>query len=103
MATKALKADTIIHFEEEKYEHLKEKQSHQRFELVQPKEGDYIDCHDNAHQSKDCNVLKRILHLLCRYQDHDDMYEYLSSLKDYDLPTFLEDWHQAKNNHLRNE
>eukprot|EP01084_Bolivina_argentea_P171867 297744_1 len=29
------------------------------------------------------------------------MYEYISSLPNYNISTFMEDWYQAKNHHLR--
>eukprot|EP01084_Bolivina_argentea_P083741 151607_1 len=75
-------------------------------EFVKANNSDYIDCQNkqiNDHRIEDCKVMKRIAHLLKYYQQnpHVDMYEYLSSLKNYDVPTFMEDWYQTKNNHLR--
>eukprot|EP01084_Bolivina_argentea_P160570 279606_1 len=72
-------------------------------EFVQPRQSDYIDCTSKDHQIEICNVIKRIVHLIIWYQQHENVniYEYLSLLKNYDIPTFMEDWHTMKNNHLR--
>eukprot|EP01084_Bolivina_argentea_P083742 151608_1 len=74
-------------------------------EFVKANNSDYIDCQNkqiNDHRIEDCKVMKRIAHLLKYYQQnpHVDMYEYLSSLKNYDVPTFMEDWYQCKRKHF---
>eukprot|EP01084_Bolivina_argentea_P020369 37868_1 len=73
--------------------------------FVQPLQSDYIDCQDSEHEATNCNVMKRIVFVLRHYHQHpnDPIYEYLSSLKNYNVSTFLEDWHQTKKNHLRGE
>eukprot|EP01084_Bolivina_argentea_P316135 547913_1 len=70
--------------------------------FVKPRIADYLN--DN-HTIENCNVIKRVLHLLSYYQrikqhENINIYEYLTSLQNYDISTFLEDWHQAKNNHF---
>eukprot|EP01084_Bolivina_argentea_P253225 425295_1 len=74
--------------------------------FTQPQESDYVECQRHDHQIQNCNVIKRIIYLLTYYQQypskyqHPQLYEYFTSLQKYDVPTFLEDCHQAKNNHL---
>eukprot|EP01084_Bolivina_argentea_P147926 258744_1 len=71
----------------------------------------YIDCsqRNDNHDMKDCNIVKRICHLLSYYQHYKrnvakaNFCEYISYLKNYDIPTMMEDWHQCKNNHLRTQ
>eukprot|EP01084_Bolivina_argentea_P298520 514435_1 len=77
--------------------------SNSQVKFVQYRVSDYIDCQTKDHSVENCNVMQRILHLLIYYQQHPqvEMYDYLTLLDNYDIPTFLEDWHQAKNNHLR--
>eukprot|EP01084_Bolivina_argentea_P282580 483729_1 len=79
--------------------------SHLTIEFIEPRESDYIDCQSADHTIENCNVVKRILYLLSYYHTHenDQIYQYLLSLKHYNLPTFLEDWHQTKKYHLRVE
>eukprot|EP01084_Bolivina_argentea_P032210 59576_1 len=74
-------------------------------EFVQPQHSDSIDCQANNHMVNDCNSIKRLLYLLAYHHQHpnDNLYEHLLSLKNYNFPTLLEDWHQVKNNHLRNK
>eukprot|EP01084_Bolivina_argentea_P091701 165054_1 len=78
-----------------------------RIDFIPPRESDYIDCQNNkTHNLKDCNLVKRIMHLLTFRQQHQknaQIYEYLSSMKNYDVATFMEDWYQVKNNHLRDD
>eukprot|EP01084_Bolivina_argentea_P290793 499620_1 len=76
-------------------------------QFVEPRNSDYTDCQRNDHNVKNCPLMKRILHLLSYYhqqqqQKHHNiqMYEYLDKLH-YNFPTFMEDWHQAKNNHFK--
>eukprot|EP01084_Bolivina_argentea_P265214 449450_1 len=81
--------------------------SYQNINFKEPQESDYIDCKSNNHEAKNCRVLQRIFHLLLHYQQVQNnkhhIYEYLSSLKNYDFPTFMEDWHQCKINHLKGQ
>eukprot|EP01084_Bolivina_argentea_P282598 483758_1 len=76
--------------------------------FTEPRESDYIDCQGDDHKIETCNIIKRITHLLTYYQQQQQyrksrpqIHEYLSSLQNYDVPTFMEDWHQVQNNHLR--
>eukprot|EP01084_Bolivina_argentea_P021026 39052_1 len=89
----------------EEEEHKMRSQLNLQIPFVEPRESDYIDCKTNNHTVNNCNVMTRILHLLTYYQQHSKMeiYEYVTCLKNYDVPTFMEDWHQTKNNHLRVE
>eukprot|EP01084_Bolivina_argentea_P179935 310887_1 len=89
------------------YENKNRSYSNQ-IEFVEPLVSDYQCCKDGDHEAQNCNVLRRILHLLTFCQQHQmdkrthtQIYEYISSLKNYDVPTFMEDWYQIKNNHLR--
>eukprot|EP01084_Bolivina_argentea_P302837 522790_1 len=97
--------------EEEKYDKQQELPLDQRNSdeacavvFVESRESDHIDC-SSGHSIKECNVTKRILHLLTYYQQNQNSqwYEYLTSLKNYNFGAFLEDWHQMKNNHLRDD
>eukprot|EP01084_Bolivina_argentea_P176911 306052_1 len=76
---------------------------HSNAEFIAPHHVEYIDCEINTHHVQDCNVLKRITHLLEYYQDNQNtqLYDYLSSLENYDFPTFMEDWYQMKKTHLK--
>eukprot|EP01084_Bolivina_argentea_P290797 499624_1 len=67
-------------------------------EFVALRSSEYADCQNIEHDTVNCNVIKRILHILLYYHQHPNcsIYEYLSSLKNYDFPTFMEDWHQVK-------
>eukprot|EP01084_Bolivina_argentea_P103615 185578_1 len=71
--------------------------------FVQHRESDYIECQNNDHEIENCNVIKRLIHLLMYHQQHQDtqIYEYFASLKNYNISTFMEDWHQVKKHHLR--
>eukprot|EP01084_Bolivina_argentea_P046677 85960_1 len=73
--------------------------------FVSPTESDYIDCQHTYHNINNCNVISRILTLLIHYQQNEntDMYGYMSSFNNYTIHTFMDDWHHAKNNHLREE
>eukprot|EP01084_Bolivina_argentea_P265210 449444_1 len=73
-------------------------------EFIAPQELDYIDCERNDHEVTNCHVVKRILHILKYYQEHKNvqMFEYITSLDNYSVPTFMEDWYQAKKNHFAN-
>eukprot|EP01084_Bolivina_argentea_P290447 498910_1 len=44
-----------------------------KIEFVEPREVDYIDCQSNGHDVEDCNVMKRILHLLSYYQQNQNV------------------------------
>eukprot|EP01084_Bolivina_argentea_P205108 350434_1 len=110
-----MRNDMQQHDTEQKYEEREyrfdltsseiETQSHSTLvEIIELNESSYIDCEMNGHGIDNCKVMKRILHLLVHYQQNENvnMYEYISSLKNYDVPTFMEDWYQVKKNHLRN-
>eukprot|EP01084_Bolivina_argentea_P307397 531325_1 len=74
-----------------------------------PRHSDFIDCKIDDHYEGDCNIMKRLVHLLKFYEQYQTntirsppvIYEYIATQQDYDVPTFMEDWHYAKNNHLR--
>eukprot|EP01084_Bolivina_argentea_P094696 170259_1 len=81
---------------------LTDKKNYMKF--VGSQKADYMDCQHNDHHISDCKVLKRIIHLLSYYsQQQLSIYEYISTLKYYDVPRLMEDWHQTKINHLRDE
>eukprot|EP01084_Bolivina_argentea_P085228 154033_1 len=80
-------------------------------DFTEYKESDYINCNGNHHVISECVVMKRILQLL-RYYGYQralkekstiPIYEYLSSLKHYDIHTLMEDWYQLKMSHFKNE
>eukprot|EP01084_Bolivina_argentea_P001312 2423_1 len=84
-------------------------------EFIKPQHSDHIGCINGDHDLGQCNVMNRIIHLLIYYENYSDqkslnskstdttsIYEYLLS-QNYDLATFMEDWHQLKNNHLRSK
>eukprot|EP01084_Bolivina_argentea_P185049 319142_1 len=73
--------------------------------FTQPQASDYIDCIRGEHNVANCNVAKRIVHLLQYYNQSKtiSVYDYISSLKHYSVPKFMEDWHQCKTNHFKNQ
>eukprot|EP01084_Bolivina_argentea_P181347 313206_1 len=104
---KDIQLTIVEQYEDQGYEqkdklYSTKKDSNASTAFVEPRESDYIDCQTN-HGIEKCNVAKRILHLLLCYQQNDsgEWYEYLTSLKNYNVAVFMEDWHQVKDNHLR--
>eukprot|EP01084_Bolivina_argentea_P057852 105664_1 len=96
----------------QKHSPLSSTQQHKTFviEFIEWKSSDYIDCQNNDHEVIHCPVIKRILTLLKYYHQQRtlkndpmniDIYQYLLSLKNYDIPRFMEDWYQVKKHHLR--
>eukprot|EP01084_Bolivina_argentea_P024976 46480_1 len=74
-------------------------------EFVEYRNSDYIECKNKNHDIENCNVMKRILHVFKYYNEHKafkriQICEFLLSLKNYDIPRFMEDWQQLKINHL---
>eukprot|EP01084_Bolivina_argentea_P127397 225323_1 len=80
--------------------------------FIAPQASDYVDCKSTDHKGTDCAILKRIIFLLKYYDKQQKLknysttssaiYEYISSLPNYDVPAFMEDWYQCKKNHLTN-
>eukprot|EP01084_Bolivina_argentea_P290787 499606_1 len=106
-----MNVDWKIEEEEEKYSkveftELKSNLS-STVEFVEPRDSDYINCQSNDHSIENCNVMKRIYHLLKHYQTqqhmHQKTYDYLSTFNNYNMSTFMEDWHQVKKNHLKEQ
>eukprot|EP01084_Bolivina_argentea_P304144 525189_1 len=79
--------------------------------FVEVRDDDYL-CNGDITK---CNAIKRVIHLLEYYKTYQiklmenevsvfPMYEYItSSLKNYSVGMFLEDWHQCKKNHFKTE
>ena len=71
-----------------------------------PQKCDYIECSMDDQDISECNVAKRIVHLLQFYDAQQSsnqsatiipIYEYMQSLDaNYNISNFLEDWHQLK-------
>eukprot|EP01084_Bolivina_argentea_P150757 263242_1 len=61
-------------------------------EFVQPRRSDYIDCKIKYHQIDNCNIVNRVVHLMIWYHQHENVniYEYMCSLKNYNISTFME-------------
>eukprot|EP01084_Bolivina_argentea_P287439 493223_1 len=101
-----LQMSTATSKEEEKDNNDREKQKKpyidQCSKFIEPVNSDHMDC--AHHDIKNCNVMKRIIHLL--YQNHlhqnASMYEYISNKK-YNTWQLMEDWHQTKREHLKHE
>eukprot|EP01084_Bolivina_argentea_P300041 517257_1 len=78
---------------------------------IQPKSDDYISCSNMAQ----CNVVKRIIHVLHYYEQcqsrsecNEDglvlLYEYITNEYDqYTIPMFMEDWYHCKTIHLTSQ
>eukprot|EP01084_Bolivina_argentea_P225578 381171_1 len=94
------------------YDKTDHKLEEQQAKFPSPEISDYIECQNEDHDISSCNVVQRIIHLLTVYQQYHlqltsssttSIYEYLLSLKKYDVSRFMEDWYQVKKNHLKNE
>eukprot|EP01084_Bolivina_argentea_P022254 41359_1 len=95
---------SLEEYEEQKQYNLHQteiKYSRAKIEFIEPTDSDYLHCETNSHEVEKCSVVKRIIHLLHYQQQNLQVYEYLTSLPKYDLPTFMEDWHQVKKHHIR--
>eukprot|EP01084_Bolivina_argentea_P087418 157887_1 len=95
-----------ICIEEEKYDSL----DTLLIPFVEPQVDDYLQC-DIA--IKKCSVVKRIIHVM-QYQNrlqiksHDNkqnipLYEYITTLPNYTVPTFMEDWYHTKTQHFKQD
>eukprot|EP01084_Bolivina_argentea_P270479 459932_1 len=75
-------------------------------EIANSIQSDYIDCKNGTHQINECDVMKRIVHLLQYYhqcqtnKSTTSISEYMSLMKHYNISTLMEDWYQLANNHL---
>eukprot|EP01084_Bolivina_argentea_P083743 151610_1 len=69
-------------------------------EFVAPQPDDYILC---KNEFSKCNALQRIVHLLKIHKTMNELniYDYISTLKNYDVSILMEDWYQCKNNHFQ--
>eukprot|EP01084_Bolivina_argentea_P083744 151611_1 len=70
---------------------------------------DYISCnHENDHENgiSKCKQMQRIIHLL-EYYKHSQatvlVYEYISSLNEYTISSFMEDWYHCKTTHFKTQ
>eukprot|EP01084_Bolivina_argentea_P127396 225322_1 len=81
-------------------------------EFIIPRESDDVDCKSKDHNATDCNTMKRIIFLLKYYEQQQQalknnsinsmpIYDYVSSLENYDVPTLMDDWYRCKKNHLK--
>eukprot|EP01083_Nonionella_stella_P172233 590372_1 len=78
--------------------------------FVKPQPADLL-CDDRIDITK-CNAIKRIIHALEYYKTYHmtlqsneasviPLYEYISSLKNYDISMLMEDWYRCKKNHIK--
>eukprot|EP01084_Bolivina_argentea_P154905 270004_1 len=88
--------------------HIKTKQINLTSSFIEPRDDDYM-CNGDI---TNCNAIKRIMHLLEYYKSYQTalvkndakiipIYEYISSLKKYNISIFMEDWFQCKQNHMK--
>eukprot|EP01084_Bolivina_argentea_P165420 287386_1 len=87
------------------------KHRNEKIGFIQHHVNDYIKCEEDI---TGCNAVKRIIHLLefydqnqktLKYTNNDIvlLYEYISSLTEYAMSTFMEDWYHCKTKHLKSE
>eukprot|EP01084_Bolivina_argentea_P154906 270007_1 len=88
--------------------HIKTKQINLTSSFIEPRDDDYM-CNGDI---TNCNAIKRIMHLLEYYKSYQTalvkndakiipIYEYISSLKKYNISIFMEDWFQCKKKHFK--
>eukprot|EP01083_Nonionella_stella_P110329 322755_1 len=82
----------------------------QRSKFVKPQADDVL-CNEQIDITK-CNAIKRIIHALEHYKLYHmtllsdeasviPLYEYISSLRNYDISMLMEDWYRCKKNHIK--
>eukprot|EP01084_Bolivina_argentea_P089072 160800_1 len=77
-------------------------------EYIAPKSDDYIECTDITK----CKAMKRIIYLMEYYNQINQaktmdafvmICDFIENLKNYSISKFMEDWHQCKTNHFKNQ
>eukprot|EP01084_Bolivina_argentea_P054344 99695_1 len=79
-------------------------------DFMQPIVNDYDVCDNDIVK---CNAMQRIMHLLQYYDQFKEssnhaertvpLYEYISSMDNYSISTFMQDWYHSKTKHFKQE
>eukprot|EP01083_Nonionella_stella_P120932 362936_1 len=101
--------ETIIHPRKSSEKAMSLSWSHEEEKLEPNVQSIGLSCEDDIIN---CKAIKRVINLLEFYKLHQHallnneesvipLFEHLSSLNDYGIPMFMEDWYQCKRNHFK--
>eukprot|EP01084_Bolivina_argentea_P179222 309711_1 len=105
----AIQMTTIKEFNnvmEEDKEQYYDQATNMKQDFMQPKLNDYDMCDNDITK---CNPIQRITHLLHYYDkfkesnSHVPLYEHISSINNYSVSKFMEDWYHSKTIHFKQE